>query len=748
MHMSHTAHRGMRSVCITFTALVILPTLLNAQTGFQAAQEAVQSMALATGGTVKITHSPVTGLASFVTTTADKPLLVPSSPKAPAETRAFAFVDVYGKAFGLQDASQVRVTGVQDVDEVGMEHVRLQQVHNDIPVTAGELTVHLREATVVAVLAKTLTDLKSVDTTPSVTPTQAMETARALLAKHLHVTDATLSKPRLEIFNRGLLEGRQYPSRLAWFVEATRRDLRQFIWIDAHTSAILLHFSQLTDALNRDVYNANSMPFLPGTFVRGEGDAPTRDADADNAYKYAGDTYNYFFTQHRRNSIDGAGAPIISTVHYCEDDCPLVNAFWNGVQMVYGDGLASADDVVAHELTHAVTQFSANLLYFTQSGALNESFSDIFGETVDLTNRSGTDTAAVRWSLGEDVPDLGAIRDLRNPNRFGHPGKVSDRQFVCSNRFEDDNGGVHINSGVPNHAYALMVDGGTYNGVRVTGIGLTKAAKIQYRALTLYLASGSDFLDNYNALRQSCTDLVGTAGITNANCNQVTGALNAVQMNRPVCRKPLEPPLCPVASQRPVMLFQDNLENISSGKWRTLVNGRVNHWTGCDGIPDIYCDQTIFGSSYATSGLRSFWGADFEDVGDSSVAMTRNVRLPAAGTVYLYFNHLYEFEAGFDGGVIEYSIDGGQTWQDARTRIEAGATYDGVLDTSNPLGARRAFTRSSFGNSLSYTATRLNLNRPPSLANRNVRFRFRIGTDSSVGLFGWLIDDIRIYRCQ
>ena len=737
MHTSHTVHRLLLAVCTTLTALVILPTLLHAQSGFQAIQEAVQSMALATRETAEISHSPVTGLASFMATTADKPLTLASSPKASAETRAFAFVDAYGKAFGLQDVSQVRVMRVQDVDEVGMEHVRLQQVHNGIPVTAGELTVHLREATVVAVLAKTLTDLDSIDTTPTITPTEAMETARVLLAKHLQVTDATLSKPRLEIFNRSLLEGRQHPSHLAWFLEATRVDLRQFIWVDAHTGAILLHFSQLPDALNRDVYNARSLPLLPGRFVRGEGDAPTRDADANKAYRYAGDTYNYFFTKHRRDSIDGKGSPIISTVHYCPDagNCPYQNAFWNGVQMVYGNGFAAADDVVAHELTHAVTEFSANLFYYRQSGALNESFSDIFGETVDLTNTGGTDTAPVKWLIGEDLP-INAIRNMRNPNQFGDPGKVSDAQFFCGS---GDDGGVHINSGVPNRAYSLMVDGGTYNGVTVTGIGLVKSGKIQYRALTRYLSSGSDFLDNYNALRRSCNDLIGTAGITKANCTQVTRALNAVQMHRPACEQPPEPPLCP-GSRRPVFLFQDNLEVTTSGKWRTLVNRGENHWTGCDGIPDIYC------SGYATSGVRSFGGSDPKAVGDSSVAMTDNVRLPASGTAYLHFKHAYEFEPRFDGGVIEYSLDGGQTWKDAGTRRDAGKSYDDRLDPSggNPLGARRAFTGNSFG----YTATRLNLNRPLSLANRNVRFRFRIGTDSSVGAFGWVIDDIRIYRCQ
>ncbi len=136
--------------------------------------------------------------------------------------------------------------------------------------------------------------------------------------------------------------------------------------------------------------------------------------------------------------------------------------------MVYGEGFSLADDVVAHELTHAVTEKSAGVVYFMQSGALNESFSDIFGETIDLTNTGGTDTAAVRWRIGEDIPGTGAIRHMMDPTLSpteppdfppGHPGKVSDPQFKC-NAPRTDLGGVHSNSGVPNHAYALMVDGG------------------------------------------------------------------------------------------------------------------------------------------------------------------------------------------------------------------------------------------------------------------------------------------------
>jgi len=130
-------------------------------------------------------------------------------------------------------------------------------------------------------------------------------------------------------------------------------------------------------------------------------------------------------------------------------------------------------------------------------------------------------------------------------------------------------------------------------------------------------------------------------------------------------------------------------------------------------------------------------------VGDAAVAMTRSYLLPTAGTPYLYFHHSYEFEAGFDGATLEYSTNGGSTWNDAGHLIDAGTEYNGRLNANNgnPLSSRLAFTGNSFG----YTATRLNLS---ALKNRRVRFRFRIGTDQGTGSFGWAIDDMQLYRCQ
>jgi hypothetical protein len=183
-------------------------------------------------------------------------------------------------------------------------------------------------------------------------------------------------------------------------------------------------------------------------------------------------------------------------------------------------------------LTHAVTEHTAHLYYYMQSGALNESYSDIFGETIDLLNGAGDDSAGVRWELGEDLPG-GPTRDLMDPTAFGHPGKMSDAEFFCGDSLFADGGGVHVNSGVPNHAFALMVDGGTYNSIVVTGLGLSRAGAIQYRALNHYLLSASDFEDNANALEQACADLVGTLGISLSDCGGVADALGAVEMADP-----------------------------------------------------------------------------------------------------------------------------------------------------------------------------------------------------------------------
>ena len=674
-----------------------------------------------------------TGFVTFASSSGQG-ILLPLPATASAEDRARSFVDTYGGAFGLAGSSQVRMLKAAVTDVLGFEHVRLQQIHEGVPVRGGELLVHLKGSRVMAANGHVIADLPN-DLSPAVASELARFEARQIVEKYrsANAAGALYSEPRLEIFNRGLLSDRSDQSHLAWFVEATGLGLREFIWLDAQSGIVLLHFSQLTDAKSRKVYTAGHTSTLPGTLVRSEGGAATGDADQDNAYTYAGITYDYYLTNHGRDSFDNAGAALIASAHYCETSCPsFPNAFWNGTQMVYGDGFASADDVVAHELTHAITERTAGLFYYVQSGALNESYSDIFGETVDLTDGVGNDSPGVRWKLGEDL-SIGAIRNMMTPNSFSDPGKMSDSAyFVCSaaaSTDSSDGGGVHTNSGIPNHAYAFMVDGGTYNGKTVTGIGLAKAAKIEFRALTIYLTSGATFLDNYNALNQSCTDLIGTAGITSSDCTDVGNALLAVEMNATwACPGATPaPPLCPTGAAAFTAL-----ENFETGLGNWTATNAVGTWTRTTG--------------FARTGSYSAYGTDPANTSDHRLTMTSSVTIPAGGR--FYFDHAFEFESDtgsgtmFDGGVLEYSTNGGSTWTDAASFIDAGQGYGGTVSgcCSNPLAARSAFGKSSFG----YTGTRLNL---ASLAGQSVKFRFRVGSDTSVNSLGWVVDNVAIYKC-
>ena len=149
--------------------------------------------------------------------------------------------------------------------------------------------------------------------------------------------------------------------------------------------------------------------------------------------------------------------------------------------MLYCSGAPQADDVVGHELTHAVTQRSSGLYYYYQSGAINESLSDVWGEFIDLTNGAGDDSSSERWRMGEDWDELGVIRNMAHPAEFGDPDRMTAPQYWTSSL---DNGGVHSNSGVNNRATALIVDGGAFNGHTVAGIGLNKASALYYRAQT------------------------------------------------------------------------------------------------------------------------------------------------------------------------------------------------------------------------------------------------------------------------
>ncbi|WP_420850644.1 M4 family metallopeptidase [Peribacillus deserti] len=276
-------------------------------------------------------------------------------------------------------------------------------------------------------------------------------------------------------------------------------------------------------------YNANNGSRLPGTLWSDTDNLfnASYDAPAVDAHYYAGKTYDYYKTTFNRNSYNGLGASLKSTVHYGNR---YNNAFWDGTQMVYGDGdgstfipLSGGLDVVAHELTHAVTSSESNLIYQNQSGALNEAISDIFGTVVEYKYQA----SKADYNIGEDIytPSVAgdALRSMSNPAAYGDPDHYSKRYTGTA-----DNGGVHTNSGIINKAAYLIGAGGTHYGVTVQGIGVDKLGAIFYRANTIYLTSSSTFSQARAALIQSAADLYGASS---AEKTTVTNAFNAVGVN-------------------------------------------------------------------------------------------------------------------------------------------------------------------------------------------------------------------------
>lgn len=217
--------------------------------------------------------------------------------------------------------------------------------------------------------------------------------------------------------------------------------------------------------LHRVIWDGEHRAALPGRKIRGEGDPPTGDPDADGAYDAAGDVHALYSECFGRDSLDGAGMELSATVHHRRK---FNNAFWDGTRMVFGDGDGKIFrtfielGVIGHEMSHGVVQFSGGLMYEGQPGALNESFSDVFG-ALTRQRAEGTDAAASDWLIGKGIfgPDIKgeALRSLKMPGTAYSDGLLGqDPQPWHMDFYVDtteDNGGVHINSGIPNHAFYL-----------------------------------------------------------------------------------------------------------------------------------------------------------------------------------------------------------------------------------------------------------------------------------------------------
>ncbi len=735
-----------KSLLTTVLAISLFGGVSFSATASDSAAFAEQAL-LAQGA--QVSHHRQTGLTNFIGSSAGNAIALPGT-GTPRNASAVAMdaLNTYGAMFGLRNPASELIQKSLKTTDNGRSVVRYQQNYNGVPVIGGEMIVNLSPNNGLLSINGEIAPKLTLTTQATISAQQASDAALNAVAKWYQTSPSTLnaSTPVLSVYDPQLIGPDTFPASLVWRVEVsstTQQPIRELVLIDAQRGNISLHFNQIDTALSRATYDATGVTSsvgLPGSFLCDEVTDPTCSgsgiADAVNAHLFAKDTYDYYLAIHTRDSIDNAGMVLTSSVNYNGSDVTCPNAFWNGTQMVYCAGLV-VDDVVAHELTHGVTENTSNLFYYYQSGAINESFSDLWGEFVDLSNTSGSDTAADRWLMGEDINVsgmVGAIRSMKNPPLFGNPDKMTSPYYEYDLNFLD-NGGVHYNSGINNKAVYLMVDGDSFNGQRVTGLGITKVAKIYYEVQTNLLTSGSDYLDLYNALYQGCQNLVGTAGITSTDCTQVRNATRAVEMNANTRNN-----YHPEASVCP-----GSLAPISNPFFDDLESGLAN-WTLTNAVggTDWVAWNATWGPTYgpyAVSGVESLFGNNVAIVSDQRAAISFTV---PSKNPFLHFKHAFDFESGWDGGVLEYSLDGGSTWTDATSLITAGKRYNDVLPSAvfgNPLAGRAAFSGSSHG----YVSTRVNLG---SMKGKTVQFRWRVGTDNGIaGLLGWFLDDVGVYSC-
>lgn len=887
------------------------------------------------GGGAQVSVHPATGAARFVRAAPGGPLGVRVFGRAVGDeakkSRTTQFLNNYSTLFGITSVSTELGDARVARDAQGGTHITLKQFHRGVPVFGGELKSHFDAAGELTVVNGSFIPQITVDPTPSRSAEQASATALAAVKAELGRSAGALStKATLMVYREGLAKGVPGASHLAWQVEVgNKADVREFIYVSAHTGKVIDRITGIHDAMNRRAFNGLNQtapgPNYPNSPFWVEGNPfPTGTVEADNMIAASAEIYDLFKFAFGRDSYDANGARMDSIFNR-GNACP--NASWGGQFISFCPG-TTTDDVTAHEWGHAYTEYTHGLIYQWQPGALNESYSDIWGETVDRINGRGGDTpdavrnagvcsvrtsnpptvnvtlplaiagargsstasfgpttfslsgdvvvvndgvgtstdgcetpfanaaavagkiafidrggvcnyavkvknaqlngaigvivgnniagtppamtgtdatvtipslhvsqadataiktqaalttvsttltrggvgtdASVRWLIGEDSTAFGgAIRDMYTPTCYGDPGKVVDTRYVCSTA---DAGGVHTNSGVPNHAYALLVDGGVYNGQNIASIGLTKAAHIYYRAQAVYQHPASGFADHADAIEQSCADLTGAnladlktgvpSGqvISASDCQQVAKAALAVELRIPPSQcnfQPMlgqnPPPACEAGTSA-VELLADSFDGGKKGgvKWLLSNTGTADFTPRNWGVVNNMPGRTGYGI-FAVD----YTGGTCAAGGDESGVMrleSPEITIPTGTPPRLSFDHWVSTEAAYDGGNVKISVNGG-AWQLVSAANFLYNPYNTTLATTaggntNPLAGQAAFSGSDGGSVYgSWGRSIVNIGAYATAGDR-VKLRFEMGTDGCGGTFGWYLDDVKVYACR
>lgn len=402
------------------------------------------------------------------------------------------------------------------------EHYFLTQKINGVPVFGSSVIVHVKNNNeIYAVSSKLITTNKT-----TARKFSNQEAQNIAFNKASEEYQGTLKYGAIaeSIYNpalTGISEDSTNYYTLSVEIFSDTSDFSKIYFVDLESGKIVYDQEQVFQGLDRQVGNCNGTSNPPCPIARVEGSAPVSDPDTNSSYDILGEIYNFYFTNFNRDSLDNRGQTLKTFVNiHSVNNKPCTtspNAYFTTSStfqgMAYCKGLV-VRDITAHEFTHAITSKTANLQYQYQSGALNESMSDIFASEVDGN-----------WTMGEGST-LGVVRDMSNPTRFRQPDKLFSQNYLCGTA---DRGGVHRNNGVMNKTYYLMVQGGDFNGCSISGIGRSKASAIMYYTLTRYLTSTSNFKDMFTSSMQSCSDLYQNSA---GECDQIKKAFQATEMDQ------------------------------------------------------------------------------------------------------------------------------------------------------------------------------------------------------------------------
>ena len=916
--------RSLKLLVLLLVALMVLPAFAVAES---------KSSPGGPDDSMVVSIAPQTGMARFVRLTSEQAesLARQAGGRGATERHAAVFFGEHGALFGVQNAAVELALAKTQTDYLGTTYMSYNQVYQGVPVFAGVLRLHFDAQGLITVANGMFIPDIALNSTPTLSAAEANGIAEA----EVDGLGAAAVNTTLYVYRENLARGIPGANHLAYEVEVSNgQDVREFVYVDAHDGQVIDQVTGIYD-IDRTVYY---MVYDPDAPIWVEGDplpfyseeySADENRDTNRLIDYAEDTYDMVSGASEGTflSFDGADGTMHSVVaseYY--GSCP--NAAWNGMYTQYCLGI-TGDDTVGHEWGHAYTDYTHNLIYAWQPGALNEAYSDIYGEVVDLINGEGLDepgglrtdgacseytrwpslftvtapesiagdyasAAALfgpaidgtlsgslmivddgsgdtssegcgelvnnltgmiafirrgncdfdvkvrnaqnagaigaivanhevggdalvnmvgddpgitiqslfigytdgntieaeipngvdmefnvitppllddsyRWLSGEDDPGFGgAIRDMWNPTCYTDPDKVTSEYYMCGT---SDGGGVHTNSGVPNHAFALLTDGGSFNGYDITGIGLTKAFHLYWRAQSVYQGQASDFADHADALEQSCLDLTGAnlADLVTGepsgdvlsvdDCTELDDAIAAVELRTYPEQCGFEPMFDPdppqVCSTETEPFFSETF-GADPGDWE-LTN---------EGVYDEYIPRDwVWVDAMPGDMSGGFWAEDSLTLGDCSPGSNDQsgvvyldspaVTVPEGDTfdqTMVVFDHYVATELDYDGGNVWISVNG-RNWKMVKEADFVFNAYNGTLETAangntNPLAGQAAFLGTDGGVVFgSWGQSQVDVSNYAGPGDE-VRLRFAFGTDGCNGNDGWYLDNFEAYLCD